>query len=272
MKIHLKKNMISADIREKVKLAGLTDNEAKVYLCLLEEGARTAGIISRKIGLHRRVIYDVTERLIKKGLIGYIVENNKRMFHASNPQRLMEIIEEERGLIGEAVPLLLDFYHQAKYKEKDETIFFKGKSGLKSVFEDQLEELGRLKQRKGEALGKREVALSKELLIISPISTPYEIFPFYFGWYDKKRKEKNIKAKVIFYKDFEIEKIPKIPLSEIRFLSEKYASPMAINIYGDKVAIIMWSKENPIAIVIKQKEIADGYRKHFELMWKNSKI
>lgn len=250
--------MISADIREKVKLAGLTDNEAKVYLCLLEEGARTAGIISRRIGLHRRVIYDVTERLIKKGLIGYIVENNKRMFHASNPQRLLEIIEEEKGQIGEAVPMLLDFYHQAKNKEKDETFFFKGKSGLKSVFEDQLEELSRLKN-------------NKEILIISPTSIPYELFPFYFHWYDKRRKEKKIRARIIFYKMEGKIKTPKIPLSEIRYLSEKYASPTAINIYRDKVAIILWSKENPFAIVIKQKEIADGYRKHFEIMWKSSK-
>jgi hypothetical protein len=37
------------------------------------------------------------------------------------------------------------------------------------------------------------------------------------------------------------------------------------------VAIILWSKESPFAIVVKQKAIADGYRKHFEMIWKNSK-
>ena len=62
-------------------------------------------------------------------------------------------------------------------------------------------------------------------------------------------------------------KLEKIPQSEIKFLPQKYSSPLAVNIYKDKVAIILWSKENPIAIVIKNKEITEGYKKHFELMW-----
>ena len=46
---------------------------------------------------------------------------------------------------------------------------------------------------------------------------------------------------------------------------------MAINIYGEKVAIILWSKENPFAITIKNKGISEGYRKHFELLWRIAK-
>ena len=68
-----------ANIQDKLKFVGLTDNEALVYSTLLEIGARPAGTISRKTGLHRRVVYDITDRLIKKGLIGYIVENGKKI-------------------------------------------------------------------------------------------------------------------------------------------------------------------------------------------------
>ena len=62
----------------------------------------------------------------------------------------------------------------------------------------------------------------------------------------------------------------KIPLADIRYIPEKYASPVAVNIYGDKTAIILWAKE-PIAIVIKNQEIAEGYRNYFEIMWKIGK-
>ena len=62
-------------------------------------------------------------------------------------------------------------------------------------------------------------------------------------------------------------KIKKIPLSEIKYLPNKYENPVAVNIYDDKTAIILWAKE-PIAIVIKNKEIAAGYKSYFELMWK----
>jgi hypothetical protein len=44
-----------------------------------------------------------------------------------------------------------------------------------------------------------------------------------------------------------------------------------MNIYGDKVAIIHWSKERPFAILINEKDIAQGYRNYFELLWKGAK-
>lgn len=239
-----------SNVREYIRKAGLTENEAKVYLALLEFGPNQAGLISRKSGLHRRVVYDTTEMLIKKGLIGYIQKNNKKLFQASSPNRILELIKEKEESISEIMPEMLLMFN--KTKEKEETNFYKGKNGLKTVFEDQL-----------------ELEKGSEILIISPFPMAYDILPFYFKWYDKRRQEKRIKSKIIFHKTTSAEaKLPKIPLSEIRFLSEKYASPMAMNIYGDKVAIILWSKENPFAVVIKNKEIADGYRKHFDMMWK----
>ena len=60
-----------------LKEAGLTTNESLVYKALLELGPSQAGIISRKTGLHRRTVYDTTERLIQKGIIGYILKNKK---------------------------------------------------------------------------------------------------------------------------------------------------------------------------------------------------
>ena len=56
---------MAMEIRE----AGLTENESKVYLALLDLGPSLAGQISRKTGMHRRTVYDTTEMLIKKGLI-----------------------------------------------------------------------------------------------------------------------------------------------------------------------------------------------------------
>jgi sugar-specific transcriptional regulator TrmB len=237
-------------IKEQIKKAGLTENEAIVYQTLLELGPKGAGTISRRTGLHRRVIYDVMDRLLGKGLIGYIVENGKKMFSVSNPQRFIEIIEEQKKEINDVLPLMLAEYNTAKDKQREDTLFFKGKEGLKSVFEDQL-------------------STGKEILVLGGSPLAYEILEYYFVWFDKKRVKQKIKTRILF--DGELKnKHVKVPLSEIRYLPEKYSSPLAINIYGEKVAIILWSKENPFAIVIKNKEISEGYRKHFEMMWKNS--
>jgi len=230
--------------KEVLKEMGLTENESKVYLALLDLGPSLAGQISRKTGLHRRTVYDTTERLIKKGLIGYILKNNRRVFEPSSPKRFLEVIKEKENSINEILPELLSSY--TKTKEKQETNFYKGKEGLKTVLEDQIE-------------------TGKEILILGASPLAYDILQFYFKWFDKKRKEKKIKAKIVFSENI---KTIKIPFAEIRYLPEKYSSPLAINIYSDKVAIILWSKESPIAIVIKNKEISEGYRKYFELVWK----
>ena len=226
---------------DELKEIGLTENEIKVYLALVDNGPLLAGRISRLTGLHRRSVYDVTEMLIKKGLVGYILKNNRREFEASKPDRLIEMINEKSEMLNPVVSDLLVRYDSEK--EKNETNFYKGKQGLKAIFEDQLN--------------------YKEILILGASGDAYEILRFYFKWYDKKRKKKKIKVRIIAYDD----KIKGIPFSEIRYLPKKYASPVAVNIYGNKTAIVLWAKE-PIVIAIREKEIADAYRKYFEVMWR----
>ncbi|MEK6859675.1 MAG: helix-turn-helix domain-containing protein [Nanoarchaeota archaeon] len=229
---------------QELKQAGLTDNESKVYLALIDLGPSLAGQIARKTGMHRRTIYDTAEMLIQKGLIGYIKENNKKLFQAVNPDRLLKIIQEKQNILSPIVESLNQKFN--KTKEKEETNFYKGKEGLKTIFEDQLN--------------------SKEILILGASPLAYETLQFYFKWYDKTRKQKNIKSRIIATD----KKISRIPLAEIKYLPQKYANPVAVNIYNDKTAIILWAKE-PIAILIKNKEIANAYKTYFELMWKIAK-
>jgi HTH-type transcriptional regulator, sugar sensing transcriptional regulator len=227
-----------------LKEAGLTQNESKVYLALIDLGPSLAGSISRKTGLHRRTIYDTTEMLIKKGLVGYILRNNRRLFQASNPKRFLDILKEKEDLLSPWIQELEGKY--SKTQEKEETNFYKGKEGLKAVFEDQLN--------------------SKEILVLGASSLAYDVLKFYFKWYDKTRKEKKIKTRIIASD----RRIKRIPLAEIKYLPEKFASPVSVNIYGDKTAIILWASQ-PYAIVIKSHEVAKGYRNYFELMWRIAK-
>ncbi len=224
--------------------AGLTDNESKVYLALLDLGPSLAGQIARKAGIHRRTVYDTTEMLIQKGLIGYILKNNRRLFKAENPTRIQEILQEKQNLLTPFITALQTKF--SKTKEKEETNFYKGKEGLKSVFKEQLNE--------------------KEILILGASEKAYEILQFYFKWYDKARIKKKIKTKILS----QTKKLKNIKNAEIRYLPEKYSNPVSVNIYGDKTSIILWATD-PIAIVIKNKEITNGYKNYFELMWKLGK-
>ena len=226
---------------------GLTKNESKIYSALLKLGPSLAGALSRKTGIHRRTVYDVTERLIEKGLAGYISENNRRYFQASSPERFYELIHEQESAAQQIVPDLMKEF-QVK-REKRETLFYKGKNGLKTVFEDQLGQ-------------------GKEILIIGGSKQSFDILKYYFPHYDRERQRKKIPVKIIFNHDARGQKRP--PLATMKFLPKELSVPVATNIYGDTVSIILWSQD-PFAIVIHDKAVADSYRNYFTLLWKTAK-
>ena len=56
----------------------------------------------------------------------------------------------------------------------------------------------------------------------------------------------------------------------MRFNSNVYDTPATTWIYRDKIAIIVWS-DQPIATLIRSKDIADSYRQFFNILWNSSK-
>ncbi len=235
------------DINSVLREMGLSDGEIKVYLALLKSGPSLAGLISRMTGIHRRNIYDITDRLIQKGVIGYIIKNNRRVFEAVNPEKFLDLLKERESLLRDGLPALKEIYLHKK--EEEETKFFKGAAGLKNIFEDQLS-------------GKK----GSEIFVLGASKSVRDILPYYFIWYTKDRVKRKIKLKMIVSEPFK----KKVPLSEVRYFPQEYANPLAINVYRDKVALVLW-KKNPIAILIKNPEIADSYKKYFEFMWRISK-
>ena len=65
-------------------------------------------------------------------------------------------------------------------------------------------------------------------------------------------------------------KLIKRPISKVRYLSKEFAQFQETIIAGDYVAIAVFT-ENAYAFLIKDPLVADGYRKHFELLWKIAK-
>jgi sugar-specific transcriptional regulator TrmB len=229
--------------------AGLTKSEAKIYLALLDLGPCLAGKISRKTGIHRRNVYDATERLISKGVISYILKNNRRTFKAVHPERFMEIIKDHEFAISSILPELSSKFNNFVQNEGVE--FYSGKQGLKTTFEDQIRE-------------------GKEILIYGASLTAYEFMKYYFMWYDKKRINKKIPIKIIFPLSCK-KKIKNLSLSKIKYLPDEYIGEAAYNVYSDTISIILWNKKNPLSIVIKDKKIAESYKRNFELAWKIAK-
>ena len=235
---------------EALQELGLSNTEAKVYLALLEIGSGLAGEITKKSGVNRTNVYDAQERLIDKGLVTYVIVANRKVFEPVNPERLNEILRNKEEKLNEAMKELQLKYKMSKTKE--EATIFKGKKGIKSIFEDIIKE-------------------KNDLYAYGAESKFADMFPAYQKYWNETRSKLGIKVKIIYNEKVKQRKIKeKLKLLDMKFLPENYDFPSMVLVYGDKVVTIVWI-EMPFAFMIKSKEAAKSNMNFFDMLWKTAK-
>lgn len=239
---------------------GLTKNEIKVYLELLKEDSCLSGELAKKTQLNRSHIYDTLKSLIEKGLVSYIIKNNRKYFKAAKPQRLIRYLEEkeqkiknEKQEINKIIPELIDFYNIPK--KRIEASIYEGTEGLKTIFEDIIK------------------SKEKEWLAIASSGKAPQILPYYLAHFHKRRIKKKIKLKTLINDDAEGKKrgkeLSKMRLTNVKYLPSKFVTPISVYVYKNKTAFIIWNL--PVALLIDNKETTESFRDHFEILWKTAK-
>ncbi len=236
------------NIRLILEKYGLSPNEAKAYLTLLRLGGSMAGKIAKEAQMDRASCYDALKKLLKRGLISYALEANRKLFKAVSPDRLIEILKEKEEEIQGILPELSSLYKAEKGKYN--VTLYKGYKGLKSVFEDIL------KKTKGE-----------ENLVIDSSGKFGERMPYYLPHFKKGLEANKIKVRHIARKGF---KLNPSKTTELRYFTKHLKeSTITTNIYSNKIALLIWT-EVPEAIIIENKAAAEAYREYFEILWKSA--
>ena len=101
---------VTASLRE----FGLSENEIKIYIALIKAGETTAQSIAKNADIPRTTAYHLLEGLIQKGLVSFIVKESKKYFQATNPKKLVSILEEKKKLMQEIMPQLMDISNTIK--------------------------------------------------------------------------------------------------------------------------------------------------------------
>lgn len=236
-------------MEEALRKIGLTNNEVKVYITLLKIKTGLAGEITKVSGIHRRSVYDAIERLIQKGLVSYALEGKRKQFQAEKPDRIRDIIQNWGGIVEDAIPKLNAVYEGGL--EKQQAVIYRGKNGLKSIFDDVIE-------------------VGDNVYIYGAFGDLDKKIPYAFAQFEKKRIKKGMKVKMIYDESDRARMEKDLALATAKFLPKGFSGPVTTMIYGNRVAIEHWT-DNPIIFMIRSTEVAKAYRQYFKLLWDTAK-
>jgi len=244
------------EIKQALQYSGLAGNEVKVYVALLDLGTALAGEITKKSGVNRTNVYDALDKLIEKGLVSFVIKSNRKYFEATSPDRIIKFLDEKEDELKKKKKMINSIMPEIELKRKlgrepQEATVYKGKKGMKSVAEDILR-------------------TKKELLVFGAEGNFMEIFKHYAAKWHKTRKELGIPVKIIYNEKIRKKKLKaKFPILKMKFNATMQETPATTWIYGDKVAIVVWS-EQPICTLIRSKDVAKSYKQFFDVLWNSS--
>jgi sugar-specific transcriptional regulator TrmB len=243
---------------ELLRNIGLTENESKVYLALLKIGLSTSSIIIKEAKISSGKIYEILEKLHKKGLISITKISGVKYFQPTNPQTLINYIDEQKkeledkeGRLKEILPNLVKL--QGLEKNEASVNLLMGERSIKPLVTELFTKADRRICAMGIRGSKKERYNNFWWHITTTIAERKKEGAFYLfsenssQYYKKHKKLKKIKIKFI-----------------------DTITPNAVDIIDDNVLIFTYD-EDLTCVYIKSKEIAESFRGFFMSLWKIAK-
>jgi sugar-specific transcriptional regulator TrmB len=257
--------MASNTLLEALNKFGLSQNEALVWLCLLEFNNRSTSWIAKKLKLNRGTTYLVLLELIEKGLVTQIHKGNKSVFIASKPDDLAQILKKEEEEIKrkqQTFVTILPFLNQIQSgKEFDGPGIehYSGVEGARKVLYESIQ--------------------AKDSLFRVYISL-FDIIDYvgedFFHEFARERVKRGYTAHLIRLQEKDqraqqtfkgVNYGPSVEQRRyIKYLNKSFNYPTTISIFDDKVGIIS-SKDEDLSMIIHSSELSTFQRQIFDMLW-----
>ena len=239
---------------------GLTKGEIKVYLALIRLGGSTIGPIVHESKVTKSKIYDILDKLIEKGLVGYITKSRIKHFTPNNPNMILEYIgkkEDELNKTKQEVKSILPelMLQKGIASKKRVAEIYEGLRGIKAIRDELM-----------------STFKPKDTLLV--LGAPKIANVKWEGWFlefHKKRISNKINMNIIYNADAKEygKKRTKMPLTKVRYLPNDLVSPNWIDIFPDSILFVM-VLQRPIAFVVRDKTMAKSFKSYFDIMWSTS--
>ncbi|MFH1174337.1 MAG: helix-turn-helix domain-containing protein [archaeon] len=243
---------------EPLRELGLTEGEIKVYIALVSLGETTSGPIAEESNVSISKVYEILERLAKKGLVSHIIKNKTKYFRTADPQRLLIYLQEKQDGLkqqeGKLKVLIPELELRQQSSTKGETAqIYDGLKGIQTARERTLQIM-----QKGD-----------EMWIIGIATTAYDRLAPYFAEYHKRRYAKGITCNYLYNENARKahgQLSASYSLSEVRYLPEGMITHAWLEIYADTVTIGI-NKGKSFSIVIQNQEVANSFKIYAKLLW-----
>jgi len=231
-------------IEETLQELGLSRRESICYTALLELGSSKVGRIVNKTDIPSSKIYEILNRLIKKGLASYVIKSNVKHYQASNPRFLINYIEEKKDKIEKILPELL---LKQQLSNKQSVGLYEGQKAIFTLFANMISD-----------------AEPEEQYLVFSINEENKTNQtnLFFRNLAIRRKEKKLDVRLLknirFYAK---EKHTRVKLRYTRF-----NLPQGITLFRDNVILLSWV-ESPVAIRIESEVFAHQLKEFFLDLW-----
>lgn len=128
-------------MHENLENLGLSENEAKVYVAVLELGPSLASQIANRSKVKRPTTYLTLEHLKSLGLVSEVSDSKEKKFKAEDPDRLVKLTRRMRRKVVEAEIALEKILPGLKAIRKKtiqipKVTYYQGIEGVKTIIEE----------------------------------------------------------------------------------------------------------------------------------------
>jgi sugar-specific transcriptional regulator TrmB len=236
---------------------GLTEGEEKVYRALVALTKSTTGPIYKKAKVSQSKVYEILDRLQKKGLAAYAVINNITYWSPAHPRNYLEHVQDElkelearKKILEEKLPSII----VEEPDVQDEAQVYVGYNGFKSVLYRFLETF---------EAGDEHIFFGAANIVEGQNAT-------FLKKHLRKMLERGVTFRFIYgnqMRDFVKDFYSDFPVQG-RYISG--STPTTTLIGKDRVLLIMYRE--PVKVIeIRGKDLAESYKAFFESIWAMAK-
>lgn len=252
-------------LAQKLVECGLTRNEARVFLTALELGPSLASTLARQTRINRSTVYAVIQTLKGKGLLSSFEKKQVTYFCATDPEVLIQNVEEEIAHRKTQVYRLQDVIPELNQVSRvhddvhSKAKSFEGIEGVKALHEEILR------------LAKGQEIVGYALITPAKVLQMKNFWPYYY----EKRRNFNVSVRLIApetpaavalkrrdQKELRVTRL--LPIGKFPF------SDSEINIFGDYYAYFSHGEAGMNGSLMRDRCLAATEKAIFEFIWEQA--